>query len=73
MHKNDELSQNKGLSKVSALTRTFLGIKILATTLGETDGDALSMSLNLGYLPSKVIYKQYPSCDFVSVLFFKLV
>ena len=34
----------------------FWIIKIAATTLGETGGDALSMSLNLGYLVSTVIF-----------------
>jgi uncharacterized membrane-anchored protein len=37
------------LSKVPRATLAFWGIKILATTLGETGGDALSMQLNLGY------------------------
>ncbi|MGL6360147.1 hypothetical protein ACSZNK_20670 [Aeromonas hydrophila] len=31
-------------------------IKILATTLGETGGDALSMSMDLGYLVSTAIF-----------------
>ena len=31
-------------------------IKILATTLGETGGDLLSMSLNLGYLLSTFVF-----------------
>lgn len=39
-------------SKVPELTLGFWCIKILATTLGETAGDALSMSLELGYLVS---------------------
>jgi len=37
-------------SKVPEVTLVFWIVKILATTLGETGGDALSMSLNLGYL-----------------------
>jgi uncharacterized membrane-anchored protein len=44
------------LSKVPALTLVFWVIKILATTLGETAGDALSMSMNLGYLLSTFIF-----------------
>jgi uncharacterized membrane-anchored protein len=44
------------LSKVPALTLIFWVIKILATTLGETAGDALSMSMNLGYLLSTLIF-----------------
>ena len=46
----------KALSKVPALTAIFWLIKILATTLGETAGDALSMSMNLGYLLSTFIF-----------------
>jgi len=38
------------LSKVPALTLIFWIIKIFATTFGETGGDAVSMSMNLGYL-----------------------
>ena len=44
------------LSKVPELTLIFWLIKILATTLGETAGDALSMSMNLGYLVSTAIF-----------------
>jgi len=43
------------LSKVPQVTLGFWVIKILATTLGETGGDMLSMSLNLGYALSTVI------------------
>ena len=44
------------LSKVPELTLVFWIIKILATTLGETGGDAVSMSMNLGYLVSTTIF-----------------
>jgi len=47
---------NDTSSKVPAVTLGFWIIKILATTLGETGGDALSMSLNLGYLLSTAIF-----------------
>ncbi len=43
-------------SKVPAVTIGFWVIKILATTLGETAGDTLSMTLNLGYLASSAIF-----------------
>jgi uncharacterized membrane-anchored protein len=43
-------------SKVPEVTLGFWIIKILATTLGETGGDALSMSMNLGYLLSTAIF-----------------
>ena len=45
---NDNM--NKVLSKVPEVTLLFWIIKIFATTLGETGGDAVSMSMNLGYL-----------------------
>lgn len=44
------------LSKVPAVTLGFWIVKIAATTLGETGGDALSMSLQLGYAVSSVIF-----------------
>jgi uncharacterized membrane-anchored protein len=44
------------LSKVPEVTLTFWVIKILATTLGETGGDAVSMSMSLGYAVSSIIF-----------------
>jgi len=44
------------LSKVPQVTLAFWIVKILATTLGETGGDALSMTLNLGYAVSSLIF-----------------
>jgi uncharacterized membrane-anchored protein len=44
------------VSKVPAVTVGFWAVKVLATTLGETGGDSLSMSLGLGYLTSTVIF-----------------
>lgn len=52
---NNEKSENS-LSKVPELTLIFWIIKIAATTLGETGGDAVSMSMNLGYLLSTAIF-----------------
>src|ERR1035437_2051021 len=43
-------------SKVPEVTLAFWIIKIGATTLGETGGDALSMTLNLGYAVSTAIF-----------------
>jgi uncharacterized membrane-anchored protein len=43
-------------SKVPAVTLIFWIIKILATTLGETGGDSVSMSMNLGYLVGTLIF-----------------
>jgi uncharacterized membrane-anchored protein len=44
------------LSKVPEVTLIFWITKILATTLGETGGDAVSMSMNLGYLAATAIF-----------------
>jgi uncharacterized membrane-anchored protein len=44
------------LSKVPAVTLGFWIIKILATTLGETGGDTVSMTMNLGYLIGTAIF-----------------
>lgn len=44
------------LSKVPAITLAFWIIKIVATTLGETGGDAVSMSMDLGYAVASVIF-----------------
>jgi uncharacterized membrane-anchored protein len=52
------------VSKVPEVTLGFWLIKVAATTLGETGGDWVSMSLNLGYLIGSAIF---------FVLFFGLV
>jgi len=44
------------LIKVPEVTLIFWIIKIAATTLGETGGDAVSMSMNLGYLVGTGIF-----------------
>lgn len=44
------------LSKVPEVTLIFWIIKIAATTLGETGGDAVSMSMHLGYLVGTMIF-----------------
>jgi len=43
-------------TKVPAVTLVFWIIKIAATTLGETGGDLVSMSMNLGYLVGTGIF-----------------
>ncbi|MEO8313175.1 MAG: hypothetical protein ABI645_00130 [Pseudomonadota bacterium] len=45
-----------GLSKVPEVTLVFWVIKIATTTLGETGGDAVSMSMNLGYVTGTAIF-----------------
>ncbi len=49
-------SRDEVLSKVPQVTVVFWIIKIAATTLGETGGDAVSMSMNLGYLVGTAIF-----------------
>lgn len=44
------------VSKVPEITLVFWITKILCTTVGETGGDALSMSMGLGYLISTAIF-----------------
>ena len=43
-------------SKVPEVTLAFWVIKIAATTLGETGGDALSMTMDFGYALSTAIF-----------------
>ncbi len=50
------MSKNDIVSKVPAVTLTFWIIKILATTLGETGGDTLSMTFDWGYLLSSALF-----------------
>ena len=49
-------TRDENLSKVPEVTLIFWIIKIAATTLGETGGDAVSMSMNLGYLVGTAIF-----------------
>jgi uncharacterized membrane-anchored protein len=51
-----ELSPRQALAKVPEVTLVFWIIKILATTLGETGGDSVSMSMHLGYLRGTFIF-----------------
>ena len=44
------------LSKVPEVTITFWMIKIIATTLGEVGGNAVSQNMGLGYLLGSVIF-----------------
>jgi uncharacterized membrane-anchored protein len=43
-------------TKVPAVTLVFWIIKIAATTLGETGGDTVTMTLNWGYLAGSVLF-----------------
>jgi uncharacterized membrane-anchored protein len=51
-----EDAATESLGKVPAVTLGFWIIKILATTLGETGGDAVTMSMDLGYLVGTAIF-----------------
>src|SRR6202161_4753234 len=46
----------QAVSKIPEVTLGFWVIKVAATTLGETGGDWVSMSLNLGYLIGSGIF-----------------
>jgi uncharacterized membrane-anchored protein len=54
--KAKRMTTEQVLSKVPAVTLTFWVIKILATTLGETGGDTVTMTMNLGYLVGTAIF-----------------
>jgi uncharacterized membrane-anchored protein len=51
----NRITQN-GVSKVPEVTLAFWIVKIVATTLGETGGDAVSMSMHLGYATGSAIF-----------------
>jgi len=53
---DDGIDAVAALSKVPPVTLAFWAAKILATTLGETGGDALSMTLSLGYAVSSLVF-----------------
>jgi uncharacterized membrane-anchored protein len=50
------MTMESGMSKVPAVTLGFWVIKIIATTLGETGGDAVSMTLDWGYALSSAMF-----------------
>lgn len=54
--RHDTPVAEQALAKVPQITLLFWIVKIAATTLGETGGDALSMSMHLGYLASTGIF-----------------
>lgn len=49
------MSTNINLNKLPEITLAFWVMKVCATTLGETAGDLLSMTLNVGYAMSSLI------------------
>ncbi|HZZ86436.1 MAG TPA: hypothetical protein VFE30_18040 [Anaeromyxobacteraceae bacterium] len=52
----DQASGHRTFNKVPSVSLAFWVAKILATTVGETGGDALSMTLDLGYAVSTLIF-----------------
>jgi uncharacterized membrane-anchored protein len=50
------MTTENAMSKVPAVALGFWVIKIIATTLGETGGDAVSMTLNWGYALSSAMF-----------------
>ena len=52
----NKIADSQTLSKVPAVTLAFWLTKIAATTLGETGGDAVTMSMDLGYLTGTLIF-----------------
>ena len=53
-YKSEMLSDT--LTKVPEITLVFWIVKIAATTLGETGGDSVTMTLNWGYLIGTAIF-----------------
>jgi uncharacterized membrane-anchored protein len=56
MNTKQESLGKQALSKVPEVALGFWVVKIVATTLGETGGDLVSMSLKLGYLVGSAIF-----------------
>ena len=52
----DEEGSKQALTKVPAVTLGFWVIKILATTLGETGGDTVTMTLHWGYVAGVALF-----------------
>jgi uncharacterized membrane-anchored protein len=61
-------TSGQAASKVPHVTFLFWLVKIAATTLGETGGDAVSMSMNLGYLVGTAIF----AVLFVAAVYFQI-
>src|SRR3954466_3133449 len=49
-------NMSESFNKVTEVTLTFWIIKIAATTLGETGGDTVTMTLNWGYLAGTALF-----------------
>jgi uncharacterized membrane-anchored protein len=56
LNPREEQAMPDSINKVAQITLAFWIMKICATTLGETGGDLLSMTLNLGYAISTAVF-----------------
>src|SRR4051795_3462277 len=65
---SERFDRENWISKVPPVTLMFWVIKICATTVGETGGDALSMTLELGYALSTLVFLAF----FIIVAFFQI-
>ena len=65
----NEATAEHTLSKVPQVTFLFWLLKIAATTLGEPGGDAVSMSMHLGYLVGTAIF----AVLFIAAVYFQIV
>jgi uncharacterized membrane-anchored protein len=63
------VNTHTAMSKVPAVTLGFWIIKIAATTLGETGGDTITMTLNWGYLAGTALFL----CLLVVLVFAQIV
>jgi len=67
----ESTNNNHVLSKIPQVTALFWIMKICATTLGETGGDLLSMTLNIGYGLSSLILLSFFAVTLLVQLFSK--
>lgn len=51
-----QIARESALTKVPEVTLVFWIIKVAATTLGETGGDSVTMTLNWGYLTGTALF-----------------
>jgi uncharacterized membrane-anchored protein len=70
MHESDPMTgvAERALTKVPEVTIVFWILKIAATTLGETGGDSVTMTLNWGYLIGTAIFLSL----FVALVIFQI-
>lgn len=62
------MSSETAARKLPAITLAFWVMKICATTLGETAGDLLSMTMNVGYAESSLILISFFAITLVAQL-----